>query len=105
MAKKKKKTSKIKCDLVLSQFLIDHGFDRGDMSGIIGNGLAYAGKKSEEKKHVNLIKREQQIGCIVILPAQGFFEGDPDRADWTVLFWSPFSSDEIRKRVALKAFL
>lgn len=106
---KKKKTSEVEYDPSLSQLLIDNRFDRGDISGILtDNGIAYAYKKSEKKKYMDVIRHDQQIGCIIILPWKGFFpdvsKNDP-RTKWIVVFYSPLSTEEIRRRVDLKAFL
>lgn len=101
------KTNEAEYDPSLTQFLIDNGFSSGNLPPLIpANGsLAYAGPSSEMMLHIYEIKAAQQTGCIFTLPAKGFFPNYLERIDWTVVFYTPISSNEIRRRVALKAFL
>jgi len=95
-------------DPSLTQFLIDNGYDHGALVPLIpfNDSWVLCDHPSKLEWMMSKINKNKQPGCIFTLPAKGFFPDDPpERADWIVVVFAPISSDEIRRRVALKAFL
>lgn len=107
--------NEVEYDLSLGQFLIDNGFGTGSLMPLTGPGSwAYSATMVEVEQTsvvksvpdtIREIKEKHQNGCIFTLPAAPFFPDDLMRANWVVVVYTPFSSSEIRKRVANKAFL
>jgi hypothetical protein len=89
----------IEYDETLQDFLLQNNFNAGNIIDICKFGLLY---RHINRRYISDFVKDNQnsngIGCIFTLP-------DNREDDFCFAFYSPMSSDEIRRTVAMKVFL
>ena len=94
--------NELRYDKSLNQFLTDNGFTYHQMTPLLPVDKSWVwAVRADEKTEVIINKVSEMFpngGCIFTLPG--------DQKDWPeYVYWTRLMPEEIRRRVAMKAFL